>query len=118
MLDATMQDEDNASQELIAGTFLPLEFFDSDDMEQLAINGKAKAKSNGPIAADKIRTVMPLPTILGILDHVVASRIHARANVIAKSLPDGYLECAVKGRQVLDITFPANLIIEKGMDMV
>ena len=60
---------------------------------------------------------MPLPVLLGIIDYVTAARMHRRTDVISKEIPDSYLECAVKGRQVLDITFPANLVIEKGMDL-
>ena len=41
-----------------------------------------------------------------------------KTDAITNSLPYGYLECAVKGRQVMDIAFPASLILEKGMDMM
>ena len=87
------------------------------DLASVLIQGRAMAKAKGSIPASKVRTVMPLPVILGILDFVVAIRMHARSDVLAGLLPFGYLECAVKGRQVLDITFPASLVIEKGMNM-
>jgi len=82
----------------------------------LLIQGRAKAKIRGAIPATKIRTVMPLPVVIGVLDFIVAARMNSQSDIIAGELPFGYLECAVKGRQVLDITFPASLVLEKGMD--
>ena len=91
---------------------------DTDELRSLVIEGRAKAKTKGAIPAGKIRTIMPLPVLLGILDFIVAMRMHSRSDAIARALPYGYLECAVKGRQVMDIVFPASLVIEKGMDMM
>ena len=89
---------------------------DRREMEALQIRGKTKAKQKGEVAPTKIRTVLPLPILFGILDVLVAKRINEYADRFSASLPYGFLECAQQHRQVLDMTFPAALAIERGMD--
>ena len=48
--------------------------------------------------------------------NLVSKRINEYGDLFAASVPYGFLECAKRHRQVLDITFPAALAIEKGMD--
>ena len=86
-------------------------------MQELVIKGRAFAKVAGTITADKVRVILPLPVTLVVLDVLVADGLNDGINRVAASADPGFLECARKGRQVLDFTFPASLIIEKGMDM-
>ena len=62
---------------------------DRREMESLQIQGKTKAKQKGAIAPTKIRTIIPLPILYGILDVLVAKRINEYANLFSASVPYG-----------------------------
>ena len=86
-----------------------------DLMETLVLHGQAKAKS-GAIPHSKIRTILPMLGILSILDYVVAKRVYLVADAFSEKLPFGFLECAKRHRQCLDIAFPASIVIERSLD--
>ena len=93
----------------------------ADDLASLVILGQARAKAKGPIAASKVRTILPLPVVLAILDFWLAEQMHAIVDRYAsRILPmhrmSPYLECAKRYRQTLDAVHPLALIIEKGLD--
>ena len=85
-------------------------------MEMLTLRGRVKAKKPGAIPASKIRTILPMPCILSLLDSVVAKRVHQLADSFAQRVPFGFLECAKKHRQCLDAVFPSSIIIERSLD--
>ena len=68
-------------------------------MAQVMVTGRAKAKQAGAVPASKVRSIMPLPKLLIVLDVVVGLRINAYADAWAARLPCGYLEAATRGRQ-------------------
>ena len=51
-----------------------------------------------------------------VIDAVVAEQLNTLVDQFAARVPPSFLECARKGRQVMDITFPMSLVIEKGLD--
>jgi len=59
-----------------------------------------------------------LPVTLGILNVVILTHSHAAIDNISSGVDHGFLECAKSRRQVMDIAFPAVLLIEKGMDIL
>ena len=75
-----------------------------------------KSETLGAIPASKIRTLLPMPCILSLLDCIVAKRAHRIADIFAQRTPFGFLECAKKHRQCLDAVFPASIIIERSLD--
>ena len=89
----------------------------SQAMSSLAVCGRVAAKDNGATHADRTRAILPLPTSLAIIDAIVARRMQNATDAIAQSIPPCFLECAREKRQVLDVSFPAGLILEKGMDL-
>ena len=89
---------------------------DNELMQSITLRGSVKAKQPGANPASKIRTILPMPCFLALLDHVVAQQIHRAADLFSELLPIGFLECAKKHRQCLDAIFPLSSIIEKSLD--
>ena len=80
------------------------------------ILGHARAKKRGLIQAEKVRIILPLSSILAVIDAAVSNRLHKRLDEWGSGIPPSFLECAKKRRQIQDITFAAALHIEKGID--
>ena len=64
----------------------------------------------------KLRTILPLPRLVAVIDVIVAKKLNAMAGIMTAELGFGFLEAAKKHRQVLDIAFPASIAIERGLD--
>ena len=110
----------NARPEPIHKFFLRLAR-SKDEMESLVIQGRALAKCPGSIPATKVRTILPLPVILGVIDVLVAVQVHEvvdryAARILPSTSISPYLECAKRHRQTMDAVHPLSLVIEKGMD--
>ena len=90
---------------------------DPDALRTIEVHGRVLAKDAGAIPADRTRAILPLPVILVILDAIIAVRMHAVIDRLSATADPCFFECARKGRQVLDIVFPASLVVEKGLDM-
>ena len=106
----------DAAPELVADLFSRV-IADRKALEEIIINGRAKAKSHGAICAHKVRVILPLPVGLGIIDVILSTMLHAVIDESASKVGYGFLECAKSKRQVMDIAFPASLLIEKGLDI-
>ena len=52
-----------------------------------------------------------------MLDEIVAARLHTKIDHAFVGIDNCFLECARRGRKVLDIAFPSSRVIEKGLDM-
>ena len=77
--------------------------------KSMTICGKVKAKALGPVTAAKLRTILPLPALVGALDVIIAKRLNDIAENLTADVGFGFLEAAKRHQQVLDITFPASL---------
>jgi len=86
-------------------------------MKSLKLHGFAAAKKAGTISAKSVRVVTPLPCLLGILDAHVASTLDSVLDPIAEGIGRGFFEAARPKRQVLDLTHPLSLVLEKGGDL-
>ena len=80
------------------------------------VYGHAKAKKRGLIPAEKIRIILPLSSILTVIDAAISNRLNKRLEEWASRLPPSFLECAKKRRQIQDVTFAVAQHIEKGID--
>ena len=86
-------------------------------IKEITIEGKVKATDAGTIMANRTRAILRLPVILAVIDEIVAKRFHKKIDHAFAEVDKCFPECARRGRQVLDIAFPASLVIEKGLDM-
>ena len=86
------------------------------ELESIVIQGSVRAKKCGAIPASKVRTILPMPVVLGVVDAIVAAKMHEHIDTFAARVPHSYLECARKHRQVMDAVFPISLVVEKGLD--
>ena len=68
-------------------------------MESLQLVGSVKAKKSGAVTAAKVRTILPMPALLGVIDHAVATRMSVYIDAFANTVPSSFLECARKRRQ-------------------
>ena len=96
----------NARPDLILDFFLRLSG-SKDEMESLVIQGRALAECPGSIPATKVRTILPLPVILGVIDVWVAVQVHEvvdryAARILPSTSMSPYLECAKRHRQTMD----------------
>ena len=90
-------------------------------MGSLVIVGRASAKRPGAVPPTKVRTILPLPVVLAVVDYLLAKRVHDivdryAARVLPATSISPYLECAKSRRQTLDAVHPLAFVIEKGMD--
>ena len=86
-------------------------------LEELTINGQAKAKSLAPICANEVGVILQLFVSLGIIDVIISFKLHTGIDEVVSGVGFGFLECARSKRQVSGIAFPASLLIEKGLDI-
>ena len=84
--------------------------------ESLAIKGRIASKVSGPCLPSQTRAVTPLPCILGVIDSFVDAELKKIVDTAAASCGSGFMECAVKRRQILDCTFSLSLHLEKSLD--
>ena len=105
----------HASPSYLAGVLTHLAQCPS-EWRLLSLTGRVKAKVKGPVAASKLRTILPLPALVGALDYIIATRLNTIADRMTSDIGFGCLEAAKKRRQVLDIAFPAAIAIERGLD--
>ena len=89
----------------------------SSAFSSMKFSGYTKAKSRGCIPPEKIRSIIPLPCLVQIVDMELAYHINGICDYIANGLGVGFCDCAVSGRQLLDMSFSAKLAIEKGLDV-
>jgi len=54
---------------------------------------------------------------VGVLDADFAQRLDCKIDEFAAGIDLAYLDCARKRRQVMDMVYPASLVIEKGLDL-
>ena len=85
-------------------------------MEEFELEGRVAAKVRGLISPTQTRAILPLPAVLGVVDVVLAKRMHTVIDTISATCSRSFLEASRKGRQILDITFPLTQVLEKGAD--
>ena len=78
-------------------------------------SGKSNVK-RGPVPATKLRSIVPLPTLLSIIDQHVAAKLHTIADHLESQVPFGFFEGAKSRRQVMDLIWPVSQVLEKGVD--
>ena len=74
-------------------------------VQSLSIVGRALAKLKGTIRPTQVCAILPLPCLLGLLDALLARRVHAVVERVAQSCSPSFFECARRGRQILDMNF-------------
>ena len=85
-----------------------------DQCSALTFTGYAKAKKPGAIETSKIRSIVPLPSIIRVIDQEVAHRFNGLAEWLVSGTSEGFYEAARKGRQVLDCVASAKLAYRAG----
>ena len=86
-------------------------------MELVEVHGHASGKKRSPVTPKAVRTILPLPCILAILDAHVSSQLANNVDLLADQIGRGFFEAARRGRQILDLTHPLTLVLEKGNDL-
>ena len=84
---------------------------------KLTVRGYAAAKVTGAVKAEKLRIIMPLPAILSTIDALLANALRPHIDRFCQSIDPAFLETAVRGRQISDLTFALRMIIERGGDL-
>ena len=77
---------------------------------------RVSAKKRGHITCHQTRAILPLPICLTVFDFVVAKELNAFLKHYASQVSSSYLECAIPGRQILDLTFSLSQVLEKAAD--
>ena len=80
------------------------------------LSGYAKGKTSGLIGAEKVRTIVPLPTVIKVIDKELAWSVNGVTDFLLSGVGGGFYEAAKKGSQVLDVVFGARLALERGLD--
>ena len=87
------------------------------ELSSTTVHGIVLAKQGGAIPPEKTRAILPMPVILSMLDMILASRLEKVLDPLVQSLPASFVIGARRKTQMLDVTFPLSLVIEKGLDM-
>ena len=84
--------------------------------KQLEHRGRLRAKKPGKVHATQLRSIMPLSSLVGAIDVIIAKSIHGCLASCEADLGAAFLETAKPRRQVLDAVFPASIAVERGLD--
>ena len=84
--------------------------------EATVVNGNALGKKPGTIAPRQVRAITPLPNILVLFDCLVDIHVKRVVDSVASSVGWGYMEAAIRGRQILDVSFALSQHIAKALD--
>ena len=63
-----------------------------------------------------MRAITPLPNILVLFDCLVDIHVKRVVDSVASGVGRGYMEAAIRGRQILDVSFALSQHIEKALD--
>ena len=85
------------------------------DASQLLVTGRVVGKTSADPPSDKLRTILPLPAVLQVIDVCISDRINAFIDSLGP-LPDGAYEGARPKTQSLEISAALQLWQEKAMD--
>ena len=85
--------------------------------DSISHHGRLLAKQAGAVPATKLRSIVPMAAIFGAADYIIALRMSGLLELYHTSLDSSFFEGARKGRQVMDVAFPASMAMEKGQDM-
>ena len=89
---------------------------DDDFFSNSVVDGRTAAKVSGPALSSQIRSILPMPTILMIFDCIIDKELQEIVSQAASQCSNGYLECAIRRRQILDCTFALTMHLEKCLD--
>ena len=89
---------------------------DSNAWHSMEFVGTAFAKSKGCVTSDKVRSIVPIPSIPKFIDRELAWCLNGVADYITDGLNVGFMETAKTGRQLLDVGFSCRLLVERGLD--
>ena len=89
---------------------------DEAEVSGLVLSGYVQAKTRGPIWPSKTRLIVPTLSCLQLVDYALALEFDAFLLEHSKRVPEWWLEGAVKGVQVMDVSFRITMCIEKGLD--
>lgn len=85
-------------------------------MQKSTVHAVPWGKRTATPALAKIRALLPLGTIMTVVDVILACSLHAVCD--ARAVPAGFWECAVSGpaRSASHLAHASRLLIEKGLD--
>ena len=81
------------------------------------VSGQAYAKKTGTIEARQVRAITPLSTTMVLFDCLIDQHLTKQVDSFALTVGSGYMETAIRGRQILDATFALSQHVEKTLDM-
>ena len=82
----------------------------------LTIAGRVEAKKPGAVSSHQLRSIVPLPVWAQAVDIKLATDLNQAIDAWDIDTGPEYLEGARKGRQLLDVTFPIGLCLERARD--
>ena len=88
---------------------------DTTQINALKITGKAFGKLSSRTSAKNMRAILPLPSVLQVLDAIIARQLDAAISHAIQQAPENHIG-ARRGTQCLDILHPLQLMAEKCND--
>ena len=77
--------------------------------EGITVHGFTAAKVRGPVAAAQIRAILPVPSVLAVIETAIAKRLNTFVDTFATTVGGSFLEAARRQRQPLDVVLPLQL---------
>ena len=77
----------------------------TDALEDCIVTGRCNAKVKGAVPGNKIRTIVPVPVILRIVDVSLTGEMNAIVDDVSAGCSSAFYEVARKHRQVGNLTF-------------
>jgi len=95
--------------------FLSLAAASTAIMSSIVVKGRVFGKESCTAPATSLRSILPLPAVMQILDVLIPSCLERHVRELLPSVPECFVG-AVPGTQCLDIAHGLQSVIEKGLD--
>ena len=99
----------------VTTTFFNLAAASTPIMSSIVVKGHAYGKESATSLATNIRAILPLPSVMQILDVVLPSSLEPYVNMLLPPVPDCFIGARPK-TQCLDIAHGLQSVLEKGLD--
>ena len=103
------------AQPSIVASFLSLVVASTAIMSSIVVKGRVFGKESSTTPATSLRSILPLPAVMQILDVLIPSTLESHVRTLLPCVPECFIG-AVPGTQCLDVAHGLQSVIEKGLD--
>ena len=103
------------AQPSLVASFLSLVVASTAIMSSIVVKGRVFGKESSTTPATSLRSILPLPAVMQILDVLIPSTLENHVRTLLPCVPECFVG-AIPGTQCLDVAHGIQSVIEKGLD--